>query len=68
MTMKDNPACLFIDSSSPEAQAMGLTKDSVISGLMLVTVYRGSIEQVLGSLSPARKQKLGDCLRVALSL
>jgi hypothetical protein len=33
-----------------------------------VTVYTDTVAQVLGSLSPVMKQKLNDCLKVALGL
>ena len=68
LTMKDGPACLFIDVSTPEGKATGLLRDSVVSSLVLVTVYTDTVAKVLGSLSPAMKQKLDDCLKAALAL
>jgi hypothetical protein len=35
---------------------------------VLVTVYADAVDQVLGALSPAMKQKLDACLKVALGL
>src|SRR5947209_8630468 len=35
LPMKDDPACLFIDVSTPEGQAAGLRVDSVGSGALL---------------------------------
>jgi hypothetical protein len=35
---------------------------------VLVTVYADTVAQVLGTLSPAMKQKLDECLKVALGL
>ena len=68
LTMKDDPACLFIDVSTSEGKATGLLIDSVVSGLVLVTVYTDTVAQVLGSLSPTLLQKLDDCLKVGLGL
>jgi mRNA interferase MazF len=67
-TMKGDPACLFIDVSTPEGKATGLLMDSVVSCLVLVTVYVDTVAQVLGTLSPSMKQGLDDCLKAALAL
>jgi len=32
---KNDPACLFVDSSTPDARATGLTRDCVVSCYML---------------------------------
>ena len=66
--MKDDPACLFIDVSTPEGKGTGLLIDSVVSGLVLVTVYTDTVAQVLGSLSPTLLQKLDGCLKIGLGL
>jgi mRNA-degrading endonuclease toxin of MazEF toxin-antitoxin module len=68
LTMASDPACLFIDTSMPEGRATGLTRDSVVSCLVLMTIYVDRVAQVLGTLSPTMKQKLNDCLKVALEL
>ena len=68
LTMAADPACLFIDTSTPEGRATGLARDSVVSCLVLVTVYADTVAQVLGALSPALKQKLDACLKMALGL
>jgi mRNA-degrading endonuclease toxin of MazEF toxin-antitoxin module len=39
LTMKSDPACLYIDVSTPEGTATGLLVDSVVSSLVLDTVY-----------------------------
>ena len=54
--------------STSEGKATGLLIDSVVSGLVLVTVYADTVAQVLGSLSAALLQKLDDCLKVGLGL
>jgi hypothetical protein len=68
LTMKDDPACLLIDVSTPEGKATGLLIDSVVSSLVLDTVYTDTISQVLGSLSPPLLRKFDDCLKVGLGL
>ncbi len=68
LTFANDPACLFIDVSSPDGQATGIVHDSVISCLVLSTVYSSSVDRVLGSLSPALLQQLDECLKTALGL
>jgi mRNA interferase MazF len=68
LAMATDPACLFIDVNTTDGRATGLVHDSVVSGLLLVTVYADTVAQVIGTLSPAMRQKLDDCLRVALEL
>lgn len=68
LTMANDSACLFIDTSAPEGRATGLVRDSVVSCLVLMTIYTDTVAQVLGSLSPTMQQKLNDCLKAALAL
>src|SRR5262245_47755649 len=68
LTMANDPACLFIDTSTPEGRASGLVRDSVVSCLVLVTVYADTVAQVLGTLSPTMRRKLDDCLKASLGL
>lgn len=66
--MASDPACLFIGVNTPEGKATGLVRDSVVSCLVLVTVYSDTVALVLGCLSPTMTQKLDDCLKAALAL
>src|SRR2546430_751338 len=68
LTMKGDPACLFIDVSTPEGKTTGLLMDSVVSSVVFDTVCTDTIAQVLGSLSPTLLQKFDDCLKVGLGL
>jgi mRNA-degrading endonuclease toxin of MazEF toxin-antitoxin module len=68
LLMASDPACLFIDVNTPDGRATGLRRASVVSCLVLVTVYKDTVAQVLGSLSAAMKHKLNDCLKAALEL
>src|SRR5262245_41306623 len=68
LTLATDPACLVIDVTTPDGKATGLVRDSVVSCLVLVTVYADTAAKVLGSLSAAMRQKLDSCLKVALEL
>jgi mRNA interferase MazF len=68
LTMKGDPACLFINLATPEGKATGLLVDSVVSSLVLDTVYADTVAQVLGSLSPSLMQMFDGCLKVGLGL
>jgi mRNA interferase MazF len=38
LTMAQDPACLFIDVTTPEGKATGLLRDSLVSCLLLATI------------------------------
>ena len=48
LAMAGDPACFFIDTTTAEGKATGLVRDSVVSCILLVTVYADTIAQVLG--------------------
>ena len=68
LAMANDPACLLIDTTTPEGAATGVLRDSVVSCLLLVTVYADTVAQVLGSLSPPTTRRLDACLKAALAL
>jgi len=68
LTMASDPACLLIDTTTAEGKATGLARDSVVSCLVLMTVYANAVAQVLGTLSPIMKHKLNNCLKTALGI
>jgi mRNA-degrading endonuclease toxin of MazEF toxin-antitoxin module len=68
LTMSSDPACLLIQVDSDEGKATGILRDSVVSCLLLVTVYADTVTQVLGMLSAGMMLKLDACLRTGLSL
>ena len=45
-----------------------MIQNSVVSGLLLATIKTHRVEQVIGVLSDAMKQKLNDCLKAAMDL
>src|SRR5205823_2997879 len=58
LAMKNDLACLFVDVSTPEGQATGLLIDSVVSSLVLDTIYVDTVARILGSLSATQLRKL----------
>lgn len=68
LEMADDPACLLIEVNTQDGQATGLLRDSIISGLRLVTVYTTAVDQTMGKLSPAMLIRFEGCLRVAMCL
>jgi len=68
LSMANDSACLLVEVATPDGQAAGLMKDSVVSCLVLVTVSADALDRKLGELSPALLAKLDGCLRCALGL
>ena|SRR5436305_1734675 len=68
LTMASDPACLFIQMDSDEGKLAGILRDSVVSCLLLVTIYADTVAQVLGTLSPNLIEKLNNCLKSSLAL
>jgi mRNA-degrading endonuclease toxin of MazEF toxin-antitoxin module len=68
LTMANDPACLFIDASSPDGKATGVLQDSVVSCLLMATIKADRVDQTIGVLPHSMKQKLDDCLKAALGL
>ena len=66
MSLKDDPACLFIAAASPEGVAAGLRKDSVVTCLILMTVYKDRVSRITGSLSASIMAKLEGCVQAAI--
>ncbi len=68
LAMANDPACLFIDLTTPDGAATGLLRDSVVSGLLLATIDAHTIAQVMGALSPNLLARLDFCLKAALDI
>jgi mRNA-degrading endonuclease toxin of MazEF toxin-antitoxin module len=68
LILATDPACLFIDTNTSEGKATGLVRNSVVSCLVLTTVYADTVAKVLGTLSATMNQKLEECLKAALEL
>ena len=65
---KGDPACLFMDSSTSEAQAAGLTRDCLISCYLLTLMSEDRLQERIGRLSTETLTKLDACLKTALGL
>ena len=66
--MATDPACLLIDLTTPEGRATGLLHDSVVSCLVMATIYADTIDQTLGSLSSALLYRLDGWIKAALGV
>lgn len=68
LAMASDAACLFIDVSTHEGSATGLKRNSVVSCLLLATIDRDRVDQILGTLSAAMANRLNDCLKAAFGM
>jgi len=68
LSMATDPACLLIDLTTLEGRATGLLHDSVVSCLVMATIYADTIDQTLGSLSSALLYRLDGCIKAALGV
>lgn len=68
LLLKDDPACLYVDPSTPEGQTTGLLRASVVSCLVLATIDAATVALKLGELSSEMQGRLDACLSAALSL
>ena len=64
----DDPACLFMDSSTPGARAAGLSRDCLISCYLLTLMSEDRLQERIGRLPPELQAKLDNCLKAALGL
>jgi len=63
-----DPANFLIDISTPEGQATGLDRNSVVSCLFLSTISEAAFSQMIGRLSDAMLVQLDTCLKKALQI
>jgi mRNA-degrading endonuclease toxin of MazEF toxin-antitoxin module len=68
MTRAGDPASLSIDMTTPEGQATGLSRDSLVSFLHLATINADRIDAKIGSLAGTLVQKMNDGLKAALDI
>lgn len=62
------PTQFLIDPSTTEGQSSGLHHPSAVKCENMMTIPQADILQTVGHLSDVLKQKLNDCLKVALEL
>jgi mRNA-degrading endonuclease toxin of MazEF toxin-antitoxin module len=65
---KGDPACFFVDSSTSEAEAAGLTRDCLISCYLLTLMNEDRLQERIGRLPAETLAKLDSCLKTALGL
>jgi mRNA-degrading endonuclease toxin of MazEF toxin-antitoxin module len=63
-----DPACVFIDITTPAGQATGLHQNGAVSCLHVVTMNADRLGSPIGTLSPALQQRVNDALKVALEM
>jgi len=68
MARAGDPAFLVVEMTTPEGQATGLTRDSLVSFLHLATINADRIDAKIGSLSGTLVQKMNDGLKAALDI
>lgn len=68
LTRAGDPASMDIDATTPEGQATGLTRDSLVSFLHLATINADRIDARIGALSGPLVQRMNDGLKVALDI
>ena len=65
---KDDPACVFIDTSRPEAKCTGLSRDCVVSCCILSLMTEERLRERIGRLPDDAMSALDDGLKAALGL
>jgi mRNA interferase MazF len=65
---KGDPACLFVEAATPEAQAAGLDRDCLICCTLLSLMSEDRLKEKIGKLSAEMLAKLDDCLKAALGI
>jgi mRNA interferase MazF len=68
LTHAADPAHLLLDVSTPDGQATGLLRNSLISCINLATVREDRVVRVIGSLSAVLLQRCEACLKTAMDL
>src|SRR6266446_10690539 len=65
---KDDPACLFVEASTPEAKAAGLDRDCLICCTLLSLMSEDRLKGKVGKLSAEMLTELDQCLTAALGI
>jgi mRNA interferase MazF len=65
---RSDPACLFIDVSTPEGRATGLDRNCLVCCYLLSLMGEERLQQVIGRLSPPMLAQLDECLKAALGI
>ena len=65
---KGDPACYFLDASSPEGKAAGIKLDSLVSCYLLNLINEDRLTEKIGQLPAETMDKISDCLKSALGI
>jgi mRNA-degrading endonuclease toxin of MazEF toxin-antitoxin module len=65
---KDDPACLFLDTSPPDSLTTGLTRDCLVSCYLLSLMSEDSLRERIGRLPDRLLVELDGCLKASLGL
>ena len=65
---KDDPACLFIDTSTADGPMTGLTRDCVVSCYLLSLMSEDRLRERIGRLPHRLLVALDECLKASLGL
>ncbi len=68
MDEKDDPACLLVEASTPEAKAAGLDRDCLICCTLLSLMTEDRLKEKIGNLSAEMLAELDECLKAALGI
>jgi mRNA interferase MazF len=68
LTHATDPASLLIDVGTPDGQASGLVRNSVVSCVNVATIHGSLVARKIGQLGPALISKVDACLKVTLGL
>lgn len=63
-----DPASVLVEVATPDGQATGLRKDSVISCINIATISDQLIARKIGYLEPGLLQKLSDALKLSVGV
>src|SRR5713101_6869237 len=68
LSEKDDPACLLVQATTPDAKAAGLDPDCLICCTLLSLMSEDRLTEKIGTLSPGMANKLDGCLKAALGI
>lgn len=63
-----DPACVYIDVTTPEGQLTGLHRNGVVSCLHLVTMSADRLSSRVGRLSPGLLKRMNEAIKIALDV
>jgi mRNA-degrading endonuclease toxin of MazEF toxin-antitoxin module len=68
LSEKNDPAYLFVEASSPDGKAAGVSQDCLICCTLLSLMSEDRLDEKIGKLSPKLVADLDTCLKAALGI